>query len=233
MSKHGVILQYYFELIRTRHIVQPVVVATVDVVFFFLLRNWPVKHLPDQNLAVAIAILAYIPVQIILQLENNSGAQPCINKCRHFFNRKSFLWHISSRFSGRLGGGPRCHALCFPYVCVISPTHTWEVRVLDPAVLAFLFFFLIFGKKPLELLHQNPYFPCVYFNCNRVEFRVIFEAFSYILLNGLKRNAIIVTYVNYKKSLGRMMTDKILVRDNRLVVISNSNCVAMTSFILK
>ena len=36
----------------------------------------------------------------------------------------------------------------------------------------------------------------------QVEFRVIFEAFSFILLNGSKPNAIIVTYVNHKQRLG-------------------------------
>ena len=35
----------------------------------------------------------------------------------------------------------------------------------------------------------------------QVEFRVIFDALSYILLNGSKRNAIIVTYVNHKQHL--------------------------------
>ena len=36
------------------------------------------------------AISAYILVQIILQLENNSGPL-CINKCRHFLNREIFF----------------------------------------------------------------------------------------------------------------------------------------------
>ena len=43
----------------------------------------------------------------------------------------------------------------------------------------------------------------IYFNpLLQVEFRVIFEAFPYILLNGSKRNTIIVTYVNQKQRLG-------------------------------
>ena len=36
----------------------------------------------------------------------------------------------------------------------------------------------------------------------QVEVWVIFEAFLYILLNGSKRNAIIVTYVNQKQRMG-------------------------------
>ena len=38
----------------------------------------------------------------------------------------------------------------------------------------------------------------------QVEFRVIFEALSYILLNGSKRNATIVTYVNHRQRLGSL-----------------------------
>ena len=38
----------------------------------------------------------------------------------------------------------------------------------------------------------------------QVEFRVSFETFSYIFLNGSKRNAIVVTYVNHKQRLGRL-----------------------------
>ena len=38
----------------------------------------------------------------------------------------------------------------------------------------------------------------------QVEFRAIFEIFSYIFLNGSKRNAIVVTYVNHKQRLARL-----------------------------
>ena len=48
----------------------------------------------------------------------------------------------------------------------------------------------------------------------QVEFRVIFKEVSYILLNGSKHNAIIVTYVNHKQQLGRlcwhMLTDTLV-----------------------
>ena len=38
----------------------------------------------------------------------------------------------------------------------------------------------------------------------QVQIRVIFKAFPYILLNGPKRNAIIVTYVDHKQRMGRL-----------------------------
>ena len=38
----------------------------------------------------------------------------------------------------------------------------------------------------------------------QVELRVIFEALSYILLNGSKRNAIGFTYVNHKQRVGAL-----------------------------
>ena len=45
----------------------------------------------------------------------------------------------------------------------------------------------------------------------QVKVSVIFEAFSYILLNGSKRNAIIVTYVNHKQRL-RCLWKKIIMK---------------------
>ena len=59
--------------------------------------------------------------------------------------------------------------------------------------------------KDIQITQMQTNVSSLYLNpLLQVEFRVIFEAVLYILLNGSKRNAIIVTYANHKQQLGRL-----------------------------
>ena len=57
-------------------------------------------------------------------------------------------------------------------------------------------------RKDIKITQMQTNISSFYLNpLLQVEFRVIFEALSYILLNGSKRNSIIVTYVTHKQRL--------------------------------
>ena len=104
--------------------------------WYLLLRYWAVKHLQNIGQISCGCHFGVYTCDYTCSIGNNSGAL-CINKCRHFLNKKYFLWHI--RFTG-----PRSHTLRFyaVYVILHSHTHTCIMRVLGAAI-----FFERFSQK--------------------------------------------------------------------------------------
>ena len=82
-------------------------------------RNWAATHLQNIWRKSCPCHLGVYHCRYFFNWKN-SGAQPCINMCRHFFNRGIFSMAHPRGQLWRL----RCHALCFPDVCVILLSHT-------------------------------------------------------------------------------------------------------------